>query len=247
MKPLVCLIIVGALAATGMGSVAFAGINETFPYPDGPLTTGSGGVWELWCGACGDSVVSSGVAIINSTTDVARLFANELQSVGSVVSYSFDVNVAAANTANDYTVFFSPASSPFDGVPGQNYNDSLGFAFDWGVGPAGLSRVLVWPNAGATTLIGTITPGVFHTISGTMTKNAASIAYSVQIDGGAPFNGSITHTDARGINGFEMYQQAGAGNSGFRVDNINMTPEPASLMLLALGGLAIRRRRPVRS
>lgn len=245
MKRLVSRRIVGALAATGMISGAFAGVTDTFSYPDGPLTTGSGGVWELWAAASGDAVVSGGNAIINGTTDVARLFGNELQSVGSVVSYSFDVNVAVANTVSDYTTFFSPATSPFDGVPGQNYAQSLGFAFDWATGAGGNANVGVWPNAAGTPIvIGTITPGVFHTISGTMTKNAASIAYSVQIDGGAPFNGSFTHSDARGINGFEMYQQAAAGlNNGFRVDNLIMTPEPASFALLAIGGLGLLRRR----
>src|SRR5262245_4931542 len=185
--------IVIALAVTGMVTGAFGGVADTFSYPDGPLTTGSGGLWQLWDPASsGDAIVSSGTAVINHTTDVARLFPNELQSVGNTVSYSLDVKITAANTANDYTVFWSPASLPL--TTGQDYGNSLGITFDWGTGPPGLANVGVWPNAGTQSNIGTMTPGVFHTISGTMTRLAGSISYTVQIDGGAPIPGSFTES-----------------------------------------------------
>jgi len=247
MKRFVLVLVIGALASTGVVSGASAGITETFSYPNGPLTTGSGGAWQLWDPVgpppSGDSIVSGGVALINQTTDVARLFPNELQVVGSVANYSFDVMVPASGTG-DYTVFFSPASLPLS--TGQDYNNSLGFRFDWGNAAAGLTNVGIWPSGAPTNnAITTMTLGAFHTISGTMTKNAANISYTVLVDGNPVFAGVSTHTNPLGINCFEMYNQTNGGvTGGFQVDNLILTPEPGTLSLLAFAGfVAIRRRR----
>ncbi len=246
MKRFAGIVLVGAIAVT-LNSRAFAGVNDTFSYPDGPLTTSSGGVWQLWDPVgpppTGDAVVSSGRATINSTTDVVRQFPNELQTVGNMVTFSFDFMVAQANTGADYTVFFSPASTPYS--TGQNYGNSIGFTFDWNTGAGGNSNVGVWPGGGAITQLTTVTPGVFHTLSGTLTKNASTLSYAFQVDGGPMFTGSSAHTDARGINAFEMYDQTGVGDNGFQIDNLNMTavPEPGTLSLLVLGAFAALRRR----
>ncbi len=241
MKRFVVVLCAGALVMTAAVSGAVAGITETFTYPDGALTTVSGAAWQLWGPPFGgDAAVSSGVGVINPPTDVARLFPNELQVVGSVVNYSFDVMVPASG-AGDYTFFFSPASLPLS--TGQDYGNSLGFRFDWGTAGAGLTNVGIWPSGAPTNnAITTMTLGAFHTISGTMTKNAASISYTVLVDGNPVFAGNSTHTNPLGINCVEVYNQTGTGGT-MSVDNIVLTPEPGTLSLLAIAGFALIRRR----
>src|SRR5262249_41120402 len=152
---------------------------------------------------------------------------SELQSVGSMVTYSVDVNLAAVGSPQGYTFFFSPATSPF--TTGQDYTQSLGFTIDWAADAPG--TISVWPNSGATTTpVGTITPRVLHSTSRTMTRTSASaINYTVQSCGVGSFGSTFTNTDPRGITASEMYIQQGTGNNGLLVDNLNMTavPEPA--------------------
>ena len=245
MKRLVVLLVIGALVATGMTSGAIAGITENFNYPNGNLTTVSGAAWQLWAPGAGDATVTGGVAGINPPTDVARLFPNELQAIGSVVNFSFDVRVTTAGSvAGDYQVFFSPATLPLS--TGQDYPNSLGFSFDWGNAGAGLSNVGVWAGGtGGPVTVATMTAGAFHTISGTMTKNAATISYTLLVDGVPVSAGNSAHTNPLGINCFEMYNQLGTGvTGGFELDNLVLTPEPSTMSLLAIAGLiAIRRRR----
>ncbi|MBX7135426.1 MAG: hypothetical protein K1X67_22385 [Fimbriimonadaceae bacterium] len=201
-------------------TVTLGGADEPFAYASGDLSVVSGGVWSKWNATAGDSPVVAGTARLDATTDVIREFAPQLQEPGQVLHFSFDVSQIAANTGNEYYFFFSPATAPYD--PGQNYADSLAIIVDFGTGPGGTSNVYAWANTGGTiSLIGTMTPGPFHTISGTMVKKAGSIAYRVRIDNGSLFSGSFTHSDPRGINSFEMYQGRPTGTNGnARVDNL---------------------------
>lgn len=204
-------------------TVTLGGPDEPFAYPNGNLSVVSNGKWSRWQPSSGDSPVAAASAGIDTTTDVIRQFAPELQESGQVLHFAFDLRLVAANTGNEYYFFFSPASPPYD--QGQNYADSLAFVVDFGVGPGGSSNVYAWPNTGGLVyLVGTMSAGPFHTLSGTMVKKAGSIAYRVRIDNGPLFTGTFVHTDPRGINAFEMYQSLPTGTNGnARIDNLRFS------------------------
>jgi hypothetical protein len=230
---------------------SFAQLSETFSYADGNLTSVSGNTWSLWGATSGDSSVVGGVARIDDGTDVIRTFNNVFASA-SVAHYSFDLNVQVSNSSEDYQVYFSPASAPFN--TGQNYTSSLGLLFDndgggtLGSPPTGTVYVAAYEGTGSFNGVQftTMTAGVTHNISGDITKGAGTAAYTLYIDGVLQRTSSFLLTDARGINAVEFYQGAsGTPNASATIDNLFVTPvpEPATMAIVGGGLLALVRRR----
>lgn len=230
--------VIALLAAAGACIAARADLNETFSYPDGNLTTVSGGLWNLWNpSGSADAVVSSGVALLNVGTDVVREFPAVLLAPGSA---TFSADVTLTNLTTDANIFFSPASMPY--TTGQNYAQSLGFDFNYtnGTGAIAVYRGNTVITAGT----GTFTAGT-HVLSGTLTLAGGMMSYTSFLDSNPINSGSFAFTDARGINAVEIYQNTATGNGNGKFDNIVVTlvPEPASMTVIGLGLAALLRRR----
>ncbi len=228
--------ILTSLAFAGACIAAQADLNEPFTYPDGNLTTVSGGIWKLWNPASSsDAVVAGGKAVLNVGTDVIREFPAVLTSPGSA---TFACDFTLTNLSTDANFFMSPASMPY--TTGQNYSQSLGFDFNYN----GTGGIQVYSGTTFPIGAGTVTPGTHH-VNGTLTLSGGMMSYTSFLDGNSILAGSFAFTDVRGINATEIYQNTATGNGNGMFDNIVITavPEPTSLMALGIGIVALLRKR----
>lgn len=242
-------VIVGLALVAG---VAQAQLNETFTYADGPLTTRAGSPWTLWDPASSaDSNVVSGVAVTQNGSDNMTSFANTLQTTGSSINYSFDFlseDSVGAGTNPNFNIVFAPATSPWASGTNDNYNNSFGAVFNQDAASGGMASVAALEGQGTTGFFyyasGFMTTGTFHHFNGTVTRTATGATHTMLMDGNLIFTGTFALTDARGINSVEFYKSNTGTNNG-RFDNIVVTavPEPATLIGLAIGGLALLKKR----
>lgn len=251
------LLIAGAFASLVLAnpSAHADGLIELFPYPNGNLTTGSGGAWQSWGGG-GDATVVNGAARFEDTTDVIRPFPAVLGAPGTTASFSFTLSIAAANTSEGYEIAFEPSSAPF-GFGNTNYGSGFALGFDYLDAPAGMSSIQVAEGSGVFSTsnagnnivqVGNMTTGVPHTISMTLARSATTTAYSLFLDNTLLRSSTFVINDARAINSMEIDQAGAAGSpaGSALIDDIRIVPEPGSCALLASGVAAflnIRRRR----
>jgi hypothetical protein len=249
-----------ALWLSSSQSANSAGLIEPFSYNNGNLTSVSGGAWKLW-GVGGNATVVNGAARFENTTDVIRPFPAVLTAPGEIATFSFTINVAAANTTEAYEVAFEPSSAPF-GPGNTNYGSGLAFGFDALDAPAGMSSMQVAEGSGNFSstnagnnfvYLGNMTTGVTHTFALTLARGATYIDYSIFLDNVLLYSNNsfppfFRITDLRAINSVEIDQAGAAGSplGSALIDNITIVPEPASCALLAFGCAALLnfRRRP---
>ena len=206
-------------------------------------------------GGGGDATVVGGSARFEDTTDVIRPFPAVLTAAGQTATFSFTLNVAVANTSEGYEVAFEPASAPF-GFGNTNYGSGFALGFDYLSAPAGMSSIQVAEGSGIPAndhsmnnivQVGNMTTGVAHALSVTLTRGATNTAYSLYLDGSLLRSSSIVINDSRAINSVEIDQAGAAGSpaGSALIDNLVVTPEPGSSVMLALGFaalLTVRRR-----
>ncbi len=182
---IVVLLFPGSPVANG----ADPGLVETFSYPNGGLTSVSGGAWQPWGGG-GNATVVGGAARFEDTTDVIRPFPAVLTAPGQVATISFTIRVAAANTSEGYEVAFEPSSAPF-GFGNTNYGSGFAFGFDYVAAPAGMSSIQIAEGSGIfgtsnqgnnIVQIGTMTTGVTHQFTLNLARGAVETAYSLFLD-----------------------------------------------------------------
>ena len=228
------------------------GIIEPFSYPDGNLTTVSGGAWQFWEPGAGDASVVNGAMRFDGSTDVIRTFPAVLTGPGQTATISFTINVNIADTSEGYAMDFLPSSAPFNA--NTNYGNQFSLGFDYeafanqGDGRASID-VAEGGSASPFERLGSMTAGATHSIRVELARGAANTSYSLFVDESFLHSGSFVLTDPRGMNAVEL-EQSGASSpdaNGFAiVDDLRIVPEPASFPLLALGCTAllnVRRRR----
>ncbi len=172
-----------------------------------------------------------------------------LTAPGQFATYSFTLNIAAASTPKGFEVAFVPASAPF-GAANTNYGNSLVVQFDYFAAPAGMSSLGVAEGLGNGNVnfvdnIGTISTGVTHTIGVNLSRGATNTAYSLFLDNTLLRSSTFVLSDTRAINAVEI-DQAGANASSTRtalLDDLRVVPEPATCLMLAIGGGALLNRR----
>ena len=211
--------------------------NEPFSYPDGDLTTQSGGLWVAHSGiGVGPVQVTSGQAILAQgvgSEDVNR-DTGSVMGVGDIWYAGFDVTVtgsAAATTT--YFAHFLQSSSIFGGRVFVTAPTSGGdFAF--GLSGGSSSVHAVWATDGT---------------YGTSYHLVVSYAYdtgdcNLWVDPTDPNLVGDTYISDTGFAGDTMYGFAlrqSSGNTTEAIDNLVVygVPEPGTLGLFVLGGLSL--------
>lgn len=224
--------------------------NETFSYPDGDLTTVSGGLWVAHSGAGVRPIqVSSGtISLIQgpSGEDVNR-DTGSVMGAGDTWYAGFDVNVTGGSTAV-YFAHFLQSSSAFGGrvfvTPPTSGGD---FAF--GLSSTSSSFQSAWPSDSA---FGTTYRVV---VSYDFTSQGSALWVDPTQQSDPSITAAGTFSDA--MYGFAFRQ--GSGDSTEVIDNLVVAndfmealtgvavPEPGTMSLCLLGGLALlgaRLRRP---
>jgi hypothetical protein len=244
--------VVAALAPLAADAAIFA---DTFAYPDGELGTASGGVWALHSGTGGQTVTNEALVIDDAGTGDYNRSLGGAPAVSSGVLYAgFDMTVSetdlptSASGANPYFAHFGELTS------GATSNF--------------VSRVFLYSGTGANTFNIGISrgSGTGATTTNYPTELTAGTTYRVvhayDLDNNVatlwvdPVDASSTNVtnnsgtlDPAALN-FFMFRIAGSSDGDKTVDNLvvstsfaEVVPEPGSLAVLALGGLAVLARR----
>jgi hypothetical protein len=100
------------------------------------------------------------------------------------------------------------------------------------------------------TVISSLTAGTWYNVQATVDAVGGTYSGTITPDGGSavPFSFSDLNLGANGdkfVAGVQVRDRSASGvvNAGLSIDNLRVVPEPASLSLLALGGLFLTRRR----
>jgi hypothetical protein len=246
MKRLIALAVAAVCAASASPALAALIYNETFSYPDGQLTTVSGGLWVNHSGTGTFIPVTSGKITLSqgagSREDVHRDFGSTL-AAGGVIYAGFDVSVsaAAAFTGVSNDVYFAHTYVNSTTFPSRVFVTSFGGAdFTFGLGNATASPTAIWASG--------FTFG---------TTNRAVLSYNFDtglselwINPTSPASPKISFSAAvtQGLTAFGFRQGTPTTGSDQVIDNLRvgttfddaLIPEPGSLALAATGliGLA---------
>jgi MYXO-CTERM domain-containing protein len=155
-----------------------------------------------------------------------------------VANVNFDFNLASITT-NTWGVQFNNTGAPPSVVSLMQFRIDDSF------------NAAPWTGAGNTPSadIIALTAGVWYNVSATLDPAGGTYSGTITPFGssGTPFSGAISTTAidpaGRYISGVLIRDRSVGASSDMRIDNVSVTPEPASLSLLALGGLALARRR----
>jgi len=219
-----------AVLCAGAAAQAAVVYQQNFnSYPDGTLLTAVPG-WYLWGGGVptivgGKAVVAGSTDMLLNMTDIFSYGYTQARIEYDLLSYQQDTVLFGPGSASGLTLNYGQAIGYQHGADRlYHYNGG----FDYG------SQVMGIPNP----------LGPSHWVFD-LTKAGNQVTWNATY-GGNPLLLQGPHTltvnDARGLNTMEWDLLGGAGST---LDNIVITaiPEPATLSLLALGGLAAFRRR----
>ena len=232
---IVALVLVGSVQAAilteiaeGFGSpTGWDIIDENYGSPLGAQVSTDTGY--SWSGYGNDGVSSWGLALYDDGT--ASYLANNIYDLDGANTNAwtiFDDGVSGADSVTNLAAVRLDWG-PSDGVPTQPVEviiqDAAG---DWFVSDntvASGALTTVWLDAAATTW-----------------RTMAAPVLGAAIVPGAAGTPDLSSVLGGGLN----YLAGGAGNGAVRLDTLTFTdtiPEPATMALLALGGLFLRRRR----
>lgn len=239
-------------------SHATAIFTDSFDYPDGPLTTGSGGVWTTFSGTADQLQVSGGSIGLTfaQSEDVVRALGSSFTS--GRIYYSLTTNVSVLPTATgSYFTHFS------DGETGVGADFISRLYVKAGATPdtiqfgirnssSGGAEVFADQEFGLNQDLALVVRFDFTTLQSTLWINPTNEASPSTTDTSVfTFNGTTTGV----LNGLNFRQAGGIGTStigilrtGTTFADVTPVPEPGTLALVGLGmvGLlyGIRRQSP---
>lgn len=242
---LVCLML---FAATLPADVL---IDEQFSYTDGALTTVGAPFWTTHSGTAGQIQVSGGAISLNDadSEDVNRQLASAITSGQIFAGFDFSVTAAAPASGDDYEYFASFGNGTTDFTSRVDVvNPSMTGDFTLGIAGAGSTADATF---GSDLTFGTTYRAVirYDRDSGISTLWVSpTSAASASIDSLA---------DTNDVSGFYFRQSNSSVNETIGIDNLivattfdeaaglSVIPEPGSLAVLSLFGLAglVRRRK----
>lgn len=234
--------------------IANAAVDDCSSYPDG----GSG--WLSDWQSDYSSVASDGSVITatQSSTDddyLRRREDRDMASATGIISIQADITLSDLSnfdTSNDY-VFLTQALRQHGGTSSDSTFIIRGHGADSG---GAVANKWAWYDGNAdngsfdTNLL--VDSGMLMeagvTYSFTINVDVDNMSYDVTIDNGTAsvsgtnlgWRSSLDHTENWFIAGSK--QDLSSDGLSYSIDNISIVPEPATMLLLGLGGLVIRRR-----
>lgn len=228
------------LSAFAVGSSAHATIffNDTFSYPDGSLTTNSGGLWINHSGTAGQMQVSAGQAIVSgSNSEDAHRNLGAAAGAGETLFAGFDVTVSGGVGTVYFAHFLEENTTHFGGRVFLTSPTSGGdFAFGLS---GGSSLDQTWASDG------TFDVNYRLVVSYDYDSGAAQL----WVNPTSQSDTSITSTTGFATDPFNSFALREASNSSTEtIDNLTIAnsfqealtgspvPEPSTMAMTALGG-----------
>jgi len=262
---LLCAVVVAALTSAAHADVL---LLDGFSYPDGPITTVSGGAWTAHSGTDSGATamnVSAGMVLINQDDVTAgRADVNRLYNGGTTVapatdnttkiysSFTISSSSLPINGDSDGSYFAhikSSAANEFYGRIGANTNGAAPGTFRFAIANES------WNVANTVEFPQDLSLNTTYTVVSRL--DLATDQTTLWVNPVSEASLSVTATDALtysagAINAFALRQgTSGTGAPGdFAIDNLrvgtsfaDVVPEPSGLVLLGAVGLLLRRRR----
>lgn len=228
LRPLSVVLALTVVLCAGSAAQAVVLYSQNFDsYADGtPVTTAGFVDW----GSSGIPTVQGGKATVSSNYVDMLLNIGNVFALGNQARIEFD-----SLSCQQQDCFFGPGTA--SGLD-MNYGQTLGFEH----GADRLYNMNGGFDYGYQATAGVTNPMAVHWVID-LAKSGSTVTWSATYGGNPLFPGtkSLGVGDARGINTFEWSTLGGQGTT---LDNILVTsiPEPATMSLLVLGGLALLRR-----
>ncbi|MCY2932068.1 MAG: PEP-CTERM sorting domain-containing protein [Planctomycetota bacterium] len=227
LRPLSVVLALTVVLCAGSAAQAVVIYSQNFnSYSDGTsLATLPG--WYNWGGAV--PTIQSGVAVSTGSWD----FLLDMTDIFSYGNTQARIEFDAISTNGEFNGFFGPGSA--SGLT-LNYGQTLGIQD----GHYGLDYLYAFNQGGwAGNTVQDLSGGMHHWVYD-LTLAGGTITWSAGWDGNPFFAGTKTLNITAPFNTMEW----GGLGSGGAIDNMVITaiPEPVTMSLLALGGLALLRR-----
>ena len=203
-------------------SPAMAVFVENFSYADGALTDVSGGLWLADGTPQTDIAVQNGELRLSSAAGMhVWAWTESLGETGDGLTATIMIKKGDVGDGSNFWYLYF----------GQNTTGDLGYWYGGNNNAKGRGA----NGAGAATML----TGGWDRLDAVVDFTGGTTKFYV--NGALNFTATHSGKSALNIIEFERYQRALAGDY-ILFDNL-VVPEPASLILLALGGLVLRRRR----